>query len=315
MSNKFYLSIAITLIAYLLQSCNKKESKDSNLAFDSTLVNILKSTENPDSTKNPIRRWDLGTSLSGNRIKISGSVEYNKDGYWAGHPDPKETFRVAIHSEDGYKDALTQTFAIQHDLLIRRGYMQTDKDWRNVEMSGLFNVSDIKDKTEEITMYVRGGKHNDNTQKESCQGTAYKISITFDGKPKLAKEMYHEGGKGYVFRKNIKTEFTVDPIINKWIGVKGKIINEYKGTLLTGVYIAMYINTDPLNKPNDWRLWFEDRDRGDWLGKSFVVNVCSAKSAQEIISWGGPTATFRIDKANTVLFNKLSIKEIPPIIQ
>lgn len=287
--------------------------------FDEVTISGAGTAPNPEPTPPPgngmLPKWNLGTTLP-SRIKLSGTASYNTvNGYWQGQPDSKKTFRVAVHSEDGFNDALTQQWAENHAALVGRGYMQSLKDWRNVEMTGFFNLSNVNNgkEDEEITLYARGGRHSSDFQKQSCQGTAYKVSITFDGKPKLAKEMYHKGGEGYVFRRDIKTQFDVPSIIGKWIGIKGVIVNEYdRNGKFLGVYMAMYLNTEPSHNPDDWRFWFEDRDRGDWSGKSFVVNVCNAQSSQEIISWGGPTATFRIDEANTVLFKNLSIKEIPP---
>lgn len=46
--------------------------------------------------------------------------------------------------------------------------------------------------------------------------------------------------------------------------------------------------------------------------KTFVVDNCGASSASEIITWGGPTATFRIDQVDDIDFKWLSIREISP---
>ena len=78
-------------------------------------------------------------------------------------------------------------------------------------------------------MYGRGGKHNDDSEKIQCQGSAYKVRLDFDGTPDLAKEYYHSGGGGAVFYKgdkedDIKVSATVEKnipsVMKRWVGMK-----------------------------------------------------------------------------------------------
>lgn len=254
--------------------------------------------------------WILTDRMNYKRVKVTGSANYDKAAqYWVGKP-AGNTFRVAVNTLEQLDEKTIYQTSINHQLLVQKGYMHTPDDWKNIEMTGYFKVGNVKKQDEEITLYVRGARHNDETPNMSCQGTAYKIGITFQGKANLAKEMYHKDGDGYVFRKNIKPRFNVGSIINQWVGVKAVVYNLIKDNKVTGVYMALYIKKDPFKKDSEWRLWYEDTDRGNWPGKNFVVNQCGSNNPQEMITWGGPTATFRIDKSNRILFKDLSIKEI-----
>lgn len=60
---------------------------------------------------------------------------------------------------------------------------------------------------------------------------------------------------------------------------------------------------------SNWKKVYEYIDNGDW-GKE--GKECSGKKDQ-IITWGGPIATFRWDGATDVDFKFLSVREIDPL--
>lgn len=247
-----------------------------------------------------------------NRIKISGEV--NKTGStWIGTPNSKNTFRVAVYVKEGIDDDVTLQRGADHALLAREGYMQETHDWKNVEITGYFRISDVENSGEEITLYSRTGNHRSGSTAEKCQGTAYKIGIEFNGDPDLAKEMHHPGG--YVDPPSLDQHLTVGSIEDRWIGVKSIMYNVYNsdGTV-NHVKMEMYVDTTPEDKNDPWTLFYEAVDSGNWDGEQFVVDNCKAQSAREMITWGGPASTFRIDDAGTVEFKELSVREIEPPI-
>jgi hypothetical protein len=60
---------------------------------------------------------------------------------------------------------------------------------------------------------------------------------------------------------------------------------------------------------SNWKKVYEYVDNGDW-GKE--GKECNGKKDQ-IITWGGPIATFRWDDATDVDFKFLSVREIDPL--
>lgn len=302
---------AIPAIALLAIACTKLANDRSQIDPPTVReVPVIQETQAIGPLAKATMSWVLTDRMNYKRVKVTGSATYDKAGqYWVAKP-AGNTFRVAVNTLEQLDEKMIYQNSINHQLLVQKGYMHTSDDWKNIEMTGYFKVGNVKKQDEEITLYVRGARHNDETPKMSCQGTAYKIGITFRGKPNLAKEMFHKDGDGYVFRKNIIPYFKAGSIINEWVGVKAIVYNLEKDNKVTGVYMALYIKKAPFAKGSVWQLWYEDTDRGNWPGKNFVVNQCRSNNPREMISWGGPTATFRIDKANKILFKDLSIKEI-----
>jgi hypothetical protein len=264
-------------------------------------------------TKSGGSTWFMDSNNLGgdSRVEITGTIKRVSGDVWNGKHDTTHnpsTFRVAVESNSGYADSVSQPHAEHHGTMAQNGYMQDKNDWRNFEMTGYFRVNSVTDQGEEITMYGRGGRHSSNTTKQECQGTAYKTSLKYAGGTKFAKEYYHDGGAGYVF-PSVSQKFSVGSIIGKWIGMKTVMRNQKDASNKTVVKIQVYLDTK-LNQ--GWQLWYEITDTGSFPGKSFVTSNCGAESASEIFSWGGPVATFRIDEVTSIDFKWLSLREVEP---
>jgi hypothetical protein len=107
----------------------------------------------------------------------------------------------------------------------------------------------------------------------------------------------------YVFT-GTKTPTIPTNNIGKFVGFKGVMYNFQQGGK-TVVKLELWV--DP-TLTNNWQKVDEFVDSGGW-GSS--AGECGGKPDQ-IITWGGPTATFRWDNANNVSIKNLSVREIVP---
>jgi hypothetical protein len=76
----------------------------------------------------------------------------------------------------------------------------------------------------------------------------------------------------------------------------------------TAVKIELWV--DP-NNNNDWQKVYDFIDLGGWGSDG---EECNGEPDQ-IISWGGPIATFRWDRADSIDTKNLSVREIAPPTQ
>ena len=180
-----------------------------------------------------------------------------------------------------------------------KGYMQSPNDWKNVEMTGIVKFVS-GDSTDSWTWYARGGRHTGSGYPQGCEGTAYKVDLFYNGKVRFAKEQWHVS---YVFT-GTKTPTIPTNNIGKFVGFKGVMYNFQQGGK-TVVKLELWV--DP-TLTNNWQKVDEFVDSGGW-GSS--AGECGGKPDQ-IITWGGPTATFRWDNANNVSIKNLSVREIVP---
>jgi hypothetical protein len=178
--------------------------------------------------------------------------------------------------------------------------MQTERDWKNIEMTGFIklNNNNIPLSEGRFTWYTRGGHHTEN---EPCEGVAYKGDIFFSGDTRFAKEQWHVNYFFTDIKKDLK------PIKGKWIGYKFILYNLEKKSDSSKTMVKME-NWIDYNNDGNWKKIDEYIDEGKWgdSGKK-----CDGKKDQ-IITWGGPIATFRWDKADDVDLKNLSVREIDP---
>ena len=206
--------------------------------------------------------------------------------------------RMNVYTSDGYNPELIKT--LDHSELEDQGYMQSKKDWKNVEITGYIKLNNNNIPLDEgrFTWYNRGGHH---TEGEPCEGVAYKGDIFFSGDNRFAKEQWHVS---YFFTE-IKKD--LNPIKDKWIGYKFIVYNLEKPSDPSKTIVKMESWLDH-NNDRKWVKIDEYTDDGKWgdSGKK-----CDGKRDQ-IISWGGPIATFRWDNADDVDFKNFSVREIQP---
>lgn len=222
----------------------------------------------------------------------------NQDGSWK---ERSPQVRLDVLTSKGYNESKIAT--LNQTNLSSKGYMQSTKDWKNVEMTGYVkfnkgNGKEKKDNTDQFTWYARGGDHE--TSNKGCEGSAYKGQLSYNGDTRFAKEQYFVN---YDFTDTIKN--VTFPLKDKWIGFKFAVYN--LPTLTNGTIPVKMENW--INENDDgvtWKKVDEKIDNGEWGTKS---QHCMGLP-DEIISWGGPIAVFRWDNAKDVDIKDFSVREI-----
>ena len=218
----------------------------------------------------------------------------NADGSWKAN---SSKVRYDVYTSAGFHPKLITT--LNETVLQSKGYMQSPNDWKNIEMTGIvkFNSGDY---TNHWTWYARGANH---TISIPCEGTSYKEGLNYDGKSvKIAKEQWHVS---YVFSKSNSTSTSISTsALGKFIGFKAIMYNFVLNNK-TAVKLEIWLDA---NLDNNWKRVFSFIDSGGFGGSG---KRCGGTSDQ-IITWGGPIASFRWDNAKDVDIKNLSIREIQP---
>jgi hypothetical protein len=203
---------------------------------------------------------------------------------------------MEVYPSTGYHQDKITTFNQKE--LAAKEYMQSPNDWKNVEMTGYVKVVQNEPSDNHFTWYARGGHH---TSSRGCEGTALQGQLNIDGKTRFAKEQWQTGG--YVFTPYKSS--IVDSMTGKWIGFKTVMYNFQED----GKTVVMMQNWADKDNNGNWVKIYEHIDRG---GLGNQGGHCGAANPDEIITWGGPIATFRWDNFNAVDIKNLSIREIQP---
>ena len=219
------------------------------------------------------------------------SMSKNADGSWR---ISSGQVRYGVYTSSGYHpDQVVK----DHSVLATRGYMQSPNDWKNIEMTGQVKYNSGGD--DEWTWYARGGRHTSDGWPDGCEGSAYKGSLAYTGgQVRWAKEQWHVS---YVFQPWKNSPADGD---GKFVGFKTVI---YNMQLNGKTVVKMETYVDP-NNDNQWQKVYDFIDQGGW---GSADGECKGASDQ-IITWGGPTATFRWDNGNSIDIKNLSVREIVP---
>jgi hypothetical protein len=221
------------------------------------------------------------------------TITKNPDGTWKA----KSTkIRMNVFTNMGYDQNQITTYN-QTELAVK-GYMQSLGDWKNVEITGYVKVNAYS-KDDNFSWYTRGGTH---TSSKGCEGTAYKGNLFYSGKVRFAKEQWHSGG--YSFSQMISV---TEPIKNKWVGFKfivyNVLVQHETGQNITATRMESWIDQ---NDDGNWTKVNDRLDSGGWGDEG----VHCGGDQDQIITWGGPIATFRWDNASDVDFKHFSVREI-----
>jgi hypothetical protein len=205
--------------------------------------------------------------------------------------------RMGVFTSSGYHPSDITT--LDHSEIAAKGYMQSPNDWRDIEMTGYVKVN--SGSGDNFAWYARGGKHTGFGNPEGCEGVAYKGGLYYNGETRWAKEQWHSGG--YVFSEHLKS---MGALNGKWVGFKTIMYNIQEGGK-TAVKLEMWLDKD---NNNQWVKVNERVDNGGWGNNG---GECGGEPDQ-IITWGGPIATFRWDSASDVDIKNFSVREIQPNI-
>ena len=249
---------------------------------------------------------NMQNPISDPRFNPQATITKNPDG---SYKVTKQQIRMEVYTSTGYhKDQIT---TLNQRELAAKGYMQSPNDWKNVEMTGYVKlISSPSD--DQFNWYNRGGRHVDS---RPCEGTAYKSDIMyyFSGKTRFNKEQWF--GKAYSFTSP-KTVSSSSSIQGKWVGLKYIVYNfqeqQQNGntTKTTAVRLQSWFDS---NNDGKWVKINDFVDSGGWGNEG---GYCGG-APDQIITWGGPIATFRWDHATDVDFKNFSVREIqaPPAPQ
>jgi hypothetical protein len=228
------------------------------------------------------------------RFDPQATITKNPDG---SYKITKQEVRMEVYPSTGYhQDKIT---TLNQRELAAKGYMQSPNDWKNVEMTGYVKlISSLSD--DQFNWYNRGGRHIDS---RPCEGTAYKSDVMyyFSGKTRFNKEQWF--GKAYSFTSP-KT-VSSSSIQGKWVGLKYIAYNFQQQNGETAVRLESWFDA---NNDGKWVKINDFVDSGGWGNQG---GNCGGASDQ-IITWGGPIATFRSDYATNVDFKNFSVREIEP---
>ena len=185
--------------------------------------------------------------------------------------------------------------------------MQSPNDWKNIEMTGYVKLNDNFDSNEKFQWFNRGGIHYTSIEPNSqpCEGVGYKGNLLYSGDVRFAKEQWHVS---YEFTEKEAAATADSSIEGKWIGYKYVVYNIEQNNTNNGMKTVVKME-NWLDKDNDGKDWVkvdEYLDDGEWGHKG---EECGGEPDQ-IITWGGPVATFRWDDARDVDFKNLSVREI-----
>jgi hypothetical protein len=247
------------------------------------------------STKKDGEQWYLNSNPSSDsRFSPQTTMTKNSDGSFK----IKSTkVRMGVFTSSGFNPEEIKT--LNHNKIALAGYMQSPNDWKDVEITGYVKLN--SGDNDNFVWYARGARHTGYGSPPGCEGVAYKGDLFFDGSTRFSKEQWHSGGYDFgEFGKNI------GPIKGKWVGLKVIMYNIVQDDK-TAVKLELWV--DKKNN-NDWIKAAEKIDKGGWGNTG---SECGGKPDQ-IITWGGPIASFRWDGATDVDMKKFSVREIAPHI-
>ena len=231
---------------------------------------------------------DMENPTADGRFDPKTEITKNPDGSWKVQ-DKK--VRMNVFTSTGYDEGAVVT---DHGMLDQIGYMQSPNDWKNVEITGYARVNSGED--DNFAWYARGGFHGD---EDPCEGAAYKVDLFYNGGAQVAKEQWH-----VKYSKSEVQEPETQFASGEWIGFKGVMYNILQPDGKTAVKTENWVDKD--GDGQNWIKVYEYTDSGGW-GRS---GTDCGKEPDQIITWGGPVATFRWDNAPDVDFKNLSIREI-----
>ncbi|HEY9387552.1 MAG TPA: discoidin domain-containing protein [Nitrososphaeraceae archaeon] len=208
--------------------------------------------------------------------------------------------RYNVFTSSGYNPS--QITTLDHSELAQKGFMQSPNDWKNVEMTGYVRVINDNSDTENFAWYARGGRHTGDGAPEGCEGSSIKGDLFYNGRVRFAKEQWHVS---YVFRPT--TTATTD-IEGRWVGFKTMMWNTIQsGGRFMQMELWLDRNLDGLQN-GPWERVYQTSDTGGFGDEG---GECGG-APDQIITWGGPIATFRWDGATDVHIKWFSVREIQP---
>jgi hypothetical protein len=195
---------------------------------------------------------------------------------------------IELEEEDSDSFALdAETGTEKHGVRLHAD--SPDGEWKNVEMTGYFNLNEGND---QFTLIARQGPtYNDNG---GCGAYGYYGMLSANGDAYFKKKLFHHGG--YTDRTAVR-QGVVEDLEDRWVGIKMIAYN------LDGGDVKLELWVDDGDETNNWRKATEYVDDGNWR-----VAGSDCDRSDDIID-EGTRGGFRVDDSQFE-FKKLSIREI-----
>lgn len=246
--------------------------------------------------------WYLSTEpASDPRLNTPVKLEGN---YTDGFTCPIDPALITVETSVGYNPGSVNR-SVNHAFLASVGYMYRSNDWRDVEWTGYFDCRNVTDTNARIQLFARSAELNE--QRSWCPGTFYMGELTMDGRFRWVKGQYYLSceQKDWISATDVGLGSDLITRTIGWFGLKIIMTNIDIGDTKQGVQLRLYVDA---NNSNGWTLVgaADFIDNGNW-GRD--GEFCKGKSDQ-IITWGGPLASMRLERGTQIIFNKLSVREI-----
>lgn len=251
--------------------------------------------------------WYLSTNPTKDpRFNSHGKIDGNYTDGFQCTVDPET---IAIETSIGYdKGSISKT--VDHSFIASTGFMYRSNDWRDCEMTGYFDCHNVTNTDARIQMFARSAEIGE--QRQWCPGTYYLGELAMDGRFRWCKNQYYLSSDNLEWIESSFVGLTSNLVTRNpagtgaWFGLKIVMNNEDIGDGKQGVRLYAYV--DKLAN-NTWSLisTSDVLDRGGW-GKD--GEYCKGY-ADQIITWGGPLASFRFENGSQdIIFKKLSVREV-----
>jgi hypothetical protein len=198
-------------------------------------------------TKTGGDEWFMDANLQNDkRFDANANLTKNQDGSWSVNSSGQTTLNIWSNDSGDFRQKGGMN-TYNQNIIESRGYWYKPSDWKNVEMTGYFKLSDYVE--DEYSTYSRSIWHN--RTHNGCGGSDYKLKLHFDGSVTFDKEEWHvhysEQPK-LAWMPEHKIIDGLGNLTNKWIGLKNVVYNiEQNGT--TYPKLEMWIDQ---NNSNIW---------------------------------------------------------------
>jgi len=203
------------------------------------------------------------------------------------------TARLHIHASGGAQQFTWRT---------QRGFLSSERDVRNQELTAYVRLSGITDpKRAAISLKIRGGAHTTkNPDLASCAIMTFQAAST-GATARFGKELRHPV---YDYVK-LAPGFDAALVADRWVGLK--LLSFSAAPVSARVVNRLYLDTEPYDLGtgkvrNGWRLFAEYID----------IDGVSTGNYSKLVDWGGWQTTLRTDGVASLDFTLVSLREIVP---
>jgi hypothetical protein len=263
--------------------CVAVEEKSETKPGDETKVPAVKHV-NPTSRQAWTAETKPGSMASTGTLSKIGSDHFKMTG----------DFFLTVLAPGGY-DAGKVT--LDHSKAESQKYLMTDSDWKNVEITGYFKISQYKNSNGKITIKARTGPDMPNKgTPPSCVSTGYQMTLSFGGLSTFIKRQW---GSKQTARPQKHPSL---PLKDKWTGVKFVVKNiDHNGVVVPQLELWLDSAAN-----GTWKLADSTSDRGGW---GEWGQACHTDSDAPI-TWGGPVITLSVDGVTEGEMKNLTVQEI-----